>query len=191
VVTVPAFVWRGGALRRAITLGTAIGVFLGALAWIDSGILLAGIIAVVITGVVYGILMYRRMARYWPGAKQLTGDERVKVVHTAQRGERIGDVRLAQAVIDYSRGFHDAAERGRFVRWFLIFILVIAVGTAVWDAVYGSWGNAVASVIYLVLLLFELFWWPKRLAQLLTNTDCAADAAAGILEQQGAERDRG
>jgi hypothetical protein len=184
VVTVPAFVWRGGALRRAVTLGIAIGVFLGALAWIDSGMLLGGLIAVVITSVLYGIVMHRRMARYWPGAKQLTGDERVEVVGTARRGGHIGDARLAQAVIDYSRGFHDAAEKGRYFRWLLIFILVVAVGTTVWDAVFGSWGNAVASVIYLVLLLFELFWWPKRLEQLLANTDSAADAAAHLVEQQ-------
>jgi len=187
MVTVPAFVWRGGAFRRALTLGVAIGIFLSALAWIDSGLLLGAIITFVMTSVVYGIVMRRRMAWYWPGAKQLTGDERVTVVRTARRGERIGDARLAQAVIDYSRGFHDAAETGRFVRWFLIFILVVAMGTAVWDGVFGTWGNAVASVIYLVLLLFELFWWPKRLEQLLANTERAADTAAHIVEEQGAE----
>ena len=185
MVTVPAFVWRGGALRRAVTLGVAIGFFLAALAWIDSGLLLGGIITFVIAGVVYAIVMRRRMARYWPGAKQLSGDDRVTVVRTARRGERIGDARLTQAVIDYSRGMHEAAETGRMFRWFLIFILLVAVGTAVWDAVFGSWGNAVASVIYLVLLLFELFWWPKRLEQLLADTDRAADTAAHILERQG------
>jgi hypothetical protein len=59
--------------------------------------------------------MPRRMARYWPGAKQLGGDERVTVVRTARRGERIGDARLAQAVIDYSSGMHAATEKlGRF-----------------------------------------------------------------------------
>jgi hypothetical protein len=171
-----------------VTLAVAIGLFLGVLAWIDSGLLLGGIITFVITSVVYGIVMHRRMARYWPGAKQLTGDERVTVVRTARSGDPIDEPRLAQPVIDYSRGFHDAAETGRFVRWFLIFILVVAVGTAVWDAVFGSWGNAVASAIYLVLLLFELFWWPKRLKQLLTNADRAADLATQILEKQGSER---
>lgn len=188
MVTVPAFVWRGGAFRRAVTLAVAIGLFLGVLAWIDSGLLLGGIITFVITSVVYGIVMHRRMARYWPGAKQLTGDERVTVVRTARSGDPIDEPRLAQPVIDYSRGFHDAAETGRLVRWFLIFILVVAVGTAVWDAVFGSWGNAVASAIYLVLLLFELFWWPKRLKQLLTNADRAADLATQMLEKQSSER---
>jgi hypothetical protein len=43
--------------------------------------------------------------------------------------------------------------------------------------VYGSWGNAIASGIYLALLAIEVFWWPKRQAQLLANADRAADVA--------------
>jgi hypothetical protein len=181
MVTVPAFVWRADASLRALTLGAAIGIFLGALAWIDSGLLLGGTIAFVITGVLYGVVMHRRMARYWPGAKHLTGNERVTVVRASRAGERVGDARLAQGVIDYSRGLHEAAENARQLRWLLIFVLVVAVGTAAWDAVYGSWGNAVVSVIYLVLLLFELFWWPTRLKQLLANTDGAANLAEHVI----------
>jgi hypothetical protein len=67
-------------------------------------------------------------------------------------------------------------------------VLVVGVGTAAWDAVFGTWGNAAASAIYLVLLLIELFWWPKRQKLLLTNADRAADIAAHILEKQGARR---
>src|SRR5258705_4026122 len=174
MVTVPAFVWRGGFLSRALTVGGAVGIALGAMSWLDSGFLLSGVIVLVIIGVFYGIWMPRRMARYWPGAKQLSGDDRVTVVRTARRGQRIDDARLAQAVIDYSSGLHAAAETARPFRWLLMFVLVVAVGTAAWDAVYGSWGNAAASVIYLVLLLIELLWWPKRQQQLLTNADRAA-----------------
>src|SRR5882672_3729801 len=160
VVTVPAFVWRGGFPRRALTVGGAVGIALGAMAWLDSGFLLSGVIVLVIIGVFYGIWMARRMARFWPGSKQLSGDERVTVVRTARRGERIGDARLAQAVVDYSSGMHASADKARPFRWLLILVLVVAVGTAAWDAVFGSWGNAAASVIYLVLLFVELFWWP-------------------------------
>ncbi|HEX4587274.1 MAG TPA: hypothetical protein VH185_04795 [Mycobacterium sp.] len=183
MVTVPAFVWRGGFFRRALTIGGAVGIALGAMAWIDSGFLLAGIMAVVTTGVFYGIWMPRRMARYWPGARHLSGDDRVTVVHTARQGERIADGRLAQPVIDYSRGLHAAAERARPFRWLLIFVLVVALGTAAWDAVYGSWGNVVASGIYLVLLLIELSWWPKRQARLLANADRAAEIAQHFSER--------
>jgi hypothetical protein len=130
VVTVPALVWRGGFFRRALIIGGAVGIALGALTWLDSGFLLSAIIVLVIVGVFYGIWMPRRMARYWPGAKQLTGNERVTVVRTARSGERIGNARLAQAVVDYSSGMPAAAEKARPFRWLLILILVVAVGTA-------------------------------------------------------------
>ena len=110
--------------------------------------------------------MARRMARYWPGAKTLSGEERVTVVRAVRRGEHVADPLLSQPVIEYSRGLHDAAETGRRWRWVLAFVLAVAAATAIWDAVYGSWGNAVASGIYLVLLLPELFWWPKWLERL-------------------------
>jgi hypothetical protein len=191
VVTVPAFVWRGGFFRRALIIGGTVGISLGALAWIDSGLLLTGVIVLVIVGVFYGIWMPRRMARYWPGAKQLSGDDRVTVVRTARRGERIGDTQQARAVIDYSSGMHTAAEKARPFRWVVPLVLVVGVGTAVWDAVFGSWGNAVASGIYLVLLLIEVFWWPKRREQLLANADRAANIATQTLEKQGADHDGG
>jgi hypothetical protein len=186
VITVPAFVWRGGFFRRALIIGVVVGICLGALAWIDSGVLLGGIIAFVITGLVYGIWIPRRMARHWPGAEQLSGEDRVTVVSTARRGERIGDPRLAQAVIDYSQGMHAAAEQTRPFRWVVPLVLVVSVGTAVWDAVFGSWGNAVASVIYLVALLIELFWWPKWRDGMLANGDRATDIAGQVLEKDDA-----
>ena len=56
-------------------------------------------------------------------------------------------------------------------------LLVVGIGTALWDSVFSSWGNAVASGIYLVMLLIELFWWPKRRDELLANGDRAAELA--------------
>jgi hypothetical protein len=189
MVTVPTFVWRGGFLRRGLTIGAIAGICLGAMAWLDSGFLLSGVMVLAITGLVCGIVMPRRMARYWPGARQLSGDDRVTVVRAARRGERIGDARLARAVIDYSEGMRAAAENARPFRWVLPLVLVVAVGTAAWDAVFGSWGNAVASAIYLVLLAIELYWWPKRQAELLANAARAADIAVHVLQEQGADND--
>jgi hypothetical protein len=59
----------------------------------------------------------------------------------------------------------------------LVFILVVAVGTAVWDAVFGSWGNAIVSAVYLAALGVELFSSRRRQAQLLANADEAAALA--------------
>ena len=75
-----------------------------------------------------------------------------------------------------SDGLHAAAENARLFRWFVLFLLVVAAGTAVSDAAFGSWGSAVASCVYLVMLGVELFWWPKRQDQLLTDADRAAIA---------------
>lgn len=177
MVTIPAAVWRGGFALRALTVGSAFGLALGALAWLDSGFLLSGVIVLVVVGVFYGVWMARRMARYWPGAKDLTGDERVVVARAVRRGEPIDDARLSAAVVEYSRGLHAAAETAWWLRWVLAFVLVVALVTGVWDAVYGSWGNLVASAIYLVALLVELFWFPKWQAQLLANANQAATLA--------------
>jgi hypothetical protein len=79
---------------------------------------------------------------------------------------------------------HAADEQARPFRWVLPLVLVVGVGTAVWDAVFGSWGNAVASGIYLVLLLLEWFWWPKRRDRLLADADRAAEIAQQFLTRQ-------
>ena len=177
MVTVPAFVWRYGPILRGLILGIGVGGFLGVLGWLDSGFWFVGLFLFLVLCVFYGVWMARRMARQWPGAKQLSGPDREQVARAARGGQRVDDPRLARAVIDYRDGMHQAAERGRLFRLLVWFVLVVAVGTAAWDAAFGSWGNAVVSCIYLVMLLLELFWWPKRQRQLLANVDRAADFA--------------
>ena len=176
----PAIVWRGGPIRRGVTVGVCAGLFFGVLAWLDSGMLIAGAIVFVVLGGGYGPWIARKMTRYWPGASELSGAQRLAVVAAARRGDRIGDDTLAPAVVDYSRALHAAAEKGRTWRWVIVFILVVAVATALWDAVLGSLGNAVASFVYLVLVGLELFWWPNRRAVLLKNADRAAAIARQI-----------
>ncbi len=174
MVTVPAFVWRGGFGYRALILGTAAGVFFGALAWLDSGLWLAGLCVLVILGFVFGIAMARRMDRYWPGAGDLDGADRVAVVRAARRGERVADPRLAGAVADYGRGLHAAAAGAKPRRWLVSLVLVGAVAIALWDSVFGSVRDGVASGVYMLLLGLELFWWPTRQARLLADADRAA-----------------
>lgn len=169
----PAIVWRGGAVSRGAIVGLCLGLFFGVLAWLDSGMPITGAIVFVVLGVGSGVWMARRMRRYWPGSAALTGDQRVAVVSAARSGTRVDDAALAPAVGDYSRGLRAAAEDGRAWRWLVVSILLVAVAMAVWDAAYGSWGNLIVSVVYLVLVALELFWWPKKVAGLLANADQA------------------
>jgi len=177
MVIVPAFVWRGGALRRGVTVAIGVGLLFGVQAWLDSGMVIGFAVAFVLVGTGGGIWTARRMSKYWPGAKQLTGAQRVAVATAVRNGEGIGDEALAPAVLDYRRGLHAAAEKGRPLRRVIVIVLAIALGTTLWDAVYGSLGNAAASVIYLIIIVLELCWWPKREETLLANADRAAAMA--------------
>lgn len=174
VVTIPAFVWRGGVVRRALTLGGSVGLCLGVLAWLDSGFWLTGVIVFVVVGAFYGTWMARRMTKYWPQWVDLAADERVSVVSAARTGGQLAEARLAPALVTYVRGLHAAAEDARPLRWVVIVVLIVAIGTAVWDVVLGTWGNAIVSAVYLFALMIEILWWPKRQKTLLDNADRAA-----------------
>jgi hypothetical protein len=158
-------------------VAAAAGLFFGALAFLDSGIWLSGVIVFILLGSGWGIVMDRRMVRYWPGARDLTGEQRVSVVRAARRGERITDPRLASAVVDYRDGMHTAADNARPFRWLIWLVLTVAAVMAIWDTVSGSARDAVASCVYLALLIVEVTWWPWRQEQLLTNADRAAQLA--------------
>ncbi|MDA2890932.1 hypothetical protein PDG61_08420 [Mycolicibacterium sp. BiH015] len=174
MVTVPAFVWRHGPVVRPLILGGAVGLCAGVLAWLDSGSWLIGVIVLSVVGALYGPWMARRMVRYWPDSVDLVGDDRADVAGAARRGESPADPRLADSVAAYSRGLHAAAQDARMLRPVIVVVLVVAVGTALWDGFYGSWGNFVASAVYLVALLVEVFWWPGRTKALLANSVRAA-----------------
>jgi hypothetical protein len=182
MLTVPAFVWRGGAFTRAVIVGLATGVFLGLLAWLDSGLWFAALIVLAIMTLFYGVWLGRRMVRYWPGASALTGEQRERVAGVTHWGGRIGDPALAQPVVDFADGMHKAAEQGRPFRWVVPVVLAVGVGAAVWDSVFGSTRDMIASLLYLVLMSCELFWWPGRRDRLLANADRAKERALGLIE---------
>ncbi len=179
MLTVPAFVWRAGAVTRGVTVGVAVGAVVGVLAWLDSGMALGGVIAFSVLAVGYGAWMGRRMARYWPGAAALSPGERVAVARTVRGGAAVTG--QARAVLDYATGLIAAAAGVRPLRWLVWLLLVVAAGTALWDAVYGSAGNAIASAVYLALLGVEVFWWPRRQRQILANAEHCAQVAAKMV----------
>jgi hypothetical protein len=178
LISVPAPAWRGGTGFRIGATGLPIGLFFGALAWLDSGFWQAGLVVMIVLGVPYGIWMARRMTKYWPGARALSGADRTSVVRNTRRGETIGSPPLAPAVVDYARAMHAVVDDSReVVRWLLWAVLVAAAVLALRDTYFGSARDGVASVVYLGVLAVELMWWPKRQAQLLANADRAAALA--------------
>ena len=181
MLTVPAVLWRGNAVGRAVLVGVGVGVFIGLLAWLDSGLWFAGLLAGAIVAVVYGVWLGARMARYWPGASALTGEQRVRVAGVTRWGGRIGDPALAQPVVDFADGMRRSADSGRPFRWLLPLVLAVAVVLAVWDAVFGSTRDLVASLVYLVLLGLDMYWWPGRRDRLLANADRAKERALGLI----------
>jgi hypothetical protein len=96
-------------------------------------------------------------------------------VHAARRGERIANPRLAHAVTDYRDGMHTAADDARPFRWLIWIVLVVAAAMAIWDTLSGSARDAVASCVYLALLIIEVTWWPTLQEQLLANVDRSAE----------------
>lgn len=169
-------------MRQTLLIGASAGLFFGALAVLDSGMILAGAIVFVVVGGFLGVSTVRRMDRYWPGARQFDTAERVTVVRAARRGDRVDDPRLARGVVDYAAGLHTAAERLHQYRWVVILLLVVAIATTVLDAVTGSVRETVASCVYLGLLAIELTWWPARRRELLLNSALATALAQRVLD---------
>lgn len=183
-MTVPATGWRGGPLLRGLLIGAVAGLFVGALALLDSGLPVAGAIVFVVVGTVLGVSTTRRMSRYWPGARDFSSAERVTIVRAARRGYGVSDSRLARGVVDYGAGLRAAAERLHPYRWVVVLVLMVAIATTAVDALTGSVRETVASCAYLGLLAIELTWWPARRRELLLNSALATALAQRSLDDR-------
>ena len=185
VVVIPAWVWRGGPVCRAVNIGLPVGIFLGALVFAESGSALGAIVAVGVLSPFYGIMMARRMARFWPGAKDLNGADRAAVVRATRRGEEVGEARWALAVMDYSGGLREAHRQARRYRWVVWFFAVSALILAFSDSFFGSIRAALMSWLVVVFFVVELLWWPRNQAHLLSNAERAENLARPLLGQHG------
>lgn len=180
MVALPAWVWRFGLVGRALIFGAGLGVVLALLALIGSNSLLAFAAAFVSTTLFFAAIMARRMKKLWPGAAELSGSDRVKVVSAARTGTDIGESRLAAAVVEYSDALKTAADR-RLWRWLIALFGVVAAVVAVLDTIYSPVGEAVVSWLYFAFFPIEAWWWPRRQAQLLTNAERAEESARALL----------
>jgi hypothetical protein len=181
VVVIPAWVWRGGAVFRAVSVGLAVGVFFGALGFAESGSVAALIALVALGPIVFGIPTARRMARFWPGAKMLSGEDRVAVVRATRRGHTIGETSRAHAVIEYSSGLREAHDHARRYRWVVPFVAPLSLILALTDSFFGSIRLALVSWLWVAIIAVELLWWPGKRADLLSNAGRAETLARQVL----------
>lgn len=180
VVVIPAWVWRGGPVFRTVGVGLAGGVFFGALGYAESGSVVALVALVVLGPFVFGIPTARRMARFWPGAKMLSREDRVAVVRATRRGQNIGETRLAHAVIEYSSGLRDAHDHARRYRWVVPLVGALSLILALTDSFFGSIRLALVSWLWVAIIVVELLWWPGKRADLLSNAERAETQARQV-----------
>ncbi len=184
MLLIPAWVWRRGAVFRAVCLGIPAGVLGAALAFAESGMMLSASVVFVVISVLSGIMMARRMGKAWPAATDLSPDERVAVSSAVRRGHHIADVQLAAAAIEYAGALRDAGRQAR--RWcWLVWVggaamLVLAVA----DSVFATPRVATVSWMIVVLGAAEIFWWPRLRDRLLANAERTHKAACRALSQQ-------
>jgi hypothetical protein len=181
---VPAWAWRGGAAARAVCVGVPVGVFLAALVFAESGLMLGAVVTLVVISIFYGIVVARRMSQFWPAAKDLSGADRVAVARAARRGRGIVDARLAPAAIEYGGGLRAAREQGRRWQWMVWLGAVAALVLAVLDSISGPSRMAAVSWLFVVFFAVEIFWWPRAQDRLLVNAERTGESARRALDQQ-------
>jgi len=181
VVVIPSWVWRAGAFFRAVIVGLAAGIFFGALGWAESGSITALLAIAVLGPLVFGIPITRRMARFWPTAKHLTGADRAAVVRAARHGQKIDEPRLAHAVIEYASGLRQAQNQARRYRWVIPLVAILSLVLAVTDSFFGSIRLALVSWLWVAIVWAELLWWPRKQVDLLSNAERAEMLARQVL----------
>jgi hypothetical protein len=181
---IPAWAWRGGAFQRAVCVGVPVGVFLAALVFAESGLMLGAVVTFVVISIFYGIVMARRMSQFWPAAKDLNGVDRVAVVRAARGGQDIGDARLAPAAIEYGDGLREAREQARRWQWMVWLGAAAVLVLAVLDSISGQPRTASVSWLFVVFFAVEIFWWPRAQDRLLVNAERTGESGRRALSQQ-------
>jgi hypothetical protein len=174
---IPAWVWRGGPVFRAVCVGVPVGIFLAALVFAESGVLVGALVAFVVISIFNGIMMARRMGRAWPAAVDLSPDERVAVSSAARRGHRIDEARLAPAAVEYVGALRTARAQARRWQWMVWLGGAAVLVLAVIDSVYATPRMAAVSWLFVVFFAVEIFWWPRAQDRLLANAERAEESA--------------
>lgn len=179
-----AWAWRGGPVYRAVCIGIPVGIFLAALVFAESGLVVGALVAFVVLSTFYGIMMARRMSKFWPAAKDLSGGDRVAVVRAARRGQDIDDTRLAPAALDYVVGLREARAQARQWHWAVWLGAAAVLVFAVVDSLSGTLRVAAVSWLFVAFFIVELFWWPGRQDRLLANAERTEGSARRAISEK-------
>jgi hypothetical protein len=177
MLLVPAWAWWGGPGYRAVCVGVPVGIFLAALVFAESGILLGALVAFVVLSIFNGIMLARRMGKAWPAANELSPGERVAVSAAARRGRHIDDARLATAAIGYVAALREAREQSRRFRWVVWLCAAAVLALAVLDTYTATPRLAAVSWLFVVFFAVEIFWWPRIRDRLLANAERTEQSA--------------
>ncbi len=171
MLLIPAWVWRGGFVHRAVCAGVPAGIFLAALAFAESGVMLGAVAVFVVVSVFNGIMMARRMGKAWPAATDLSPDDRVVVSSAVRRGRRIDEPALAPAAMEYVGALRDARRQARRWRWLVWLAAAAMLVLAAIDSLFST--PRVAAVSWLIVALFavEILWWPRIQDRLVANAE--------------------
>lgn len=179
MLLIPAWVWRGGPVYRAICVGVPVGIFVATLAFAESGVMLGALVAFVVISVFNGIMVSRRMSKSWPAADELTPTERVTVSAAVRRGRQIDDARLAPAAIEYVGALRTGREQSRRFQWVFWPCAAVVLALAVFDTYTATTRLAVVSWLFVVFFAIEIFWWPRIQDRLLANAERSARRRTG------------
>lgn len=184
MILVPAWVWRGGPVYRAVLVGVPIGIFLAALVFAESGVLLGALVVFVVIGIFSGVTMARQMGRAWPAGTGLSPDERVAVSSAVRRGHRIVEARLATPAIEYAGALRDAGQQVRHRQWLAWLGGSAVLVFAVIDSFFATPRIVAVSWLIVVFFAVEILWWPRARDRLLANAERAGESARLALSRQ-------
>jgi hypothetical protein len=176
MLLIPPCIWRGGPVYRAICVGVPVGIFLAALVFAESGVLLGALVVFVVISALNGIMVSRRMGKAWPAADELTPTERVAVSAAVRRGRQIDDAWLVPAAIEYVGALRVAREQSRRVQWVFWPCAAVVLALAVFDTYTAATRLAVVSWLFVVFFAIEIFCWSRIQDRLLANAERTAQS---------------
>jgi len=161
------------------------GLFMGIGKAVEGDTFWSAVLFGVITGVLFGSLMARFLARSRPEAvRELPDEDRQTVVRTVQEGATVEDARLAPAIIAYAN--HRRREREQLspgVERIFCGLAALFFGyLAVTAGLDGRTAPTVWYAVLAVIVLVTVFVLPRQRERELQRADHAERSARALLD---------